>query len=51
MSKAAASIYERLLRPLLFKLDAEAAHNLAQFALRREFPWSLLPSHDDGSRR
>ncbi len=50
MSKAAASTYERLLRPLLFQLDAETAHRLAQFALQRDFPWSLLPSRDDGSR-
>jgi dihydroorotate dehydrogenase len=44
MSKPAASTYERLLRPLLFKLDAETTHRLAQFALQRELPWSLLPA-------
>ena len=50
MSKAAASTYERLLRPLLFRLDAETAHRLGQFVLRRELPWSLLPPFDDGGR-
>ena len=51
MAKAIApSAYERLLRPLLFQLDPETAHQLGQFALRREFPWSLLPTYDDGGR-
>jgi len=51
MTKAIpASIYERLLRPLLFRLDPETAHRLGQFMLRGELPWSLLPSHDDGGR-
>lgn len=50
MTKPAAPIYEHLLRPLLFGLDAETAHNLGQFALRRELPWSLLPARDDSKR-
>ena len=50
MSKAAPSIYEHLLRPLLFRLDAETAHRLGQFALGRALPWSLLPSSDPGGR-
>ena len=45
-----ASVYERLLRPLLFRVDPETAHRLFQFALQREFPWSLLRPHDDGGR-
>ena len=40
--RAATPIYERLLRPLLFRLEPENAHRLAQFALGREFPWSLF---------
>ncbi|HXP76023.1 MAG TPA: dihydroorotate dehydrogenase 2 [Stellaceae bacterium] len=39
---AGAPIYERVLRPLLFRLEPEAAHRLGQFALSRSFPWSLL---------
>jgi len=41
-----APLYERLVRPLLFRLEPETAHRLAQFALRREFPWSLAPPRD-----
>ena len=46
----AASVYERLLRPLLFWLDPETAHRLGQFVLHREFPWSLSSSRDVGDR-
>jgi dihydroorotate dehydrogenase len=47
---AAASFYEQLLRPLLFRLDPEVAHRLGQFVLQREFPWSLSSSRDVGDR-
>lgn len=51
MTKAVApSIYERVLRPLLFQLDPETAHRLSQFALQREFPWSLTDSDGDDER-
>jgi len=43
---APAPIYERLVRPLLFRLDPETAHRLGQFALRCEFPWSLSRPRD-----
>jgi dihydroorotate dehydrogenase len=43
-------MYERVLRPLLFQLDAETAHRFAQFALKRELPWSLSVARDDGDR-
>ena len=33
--------------PFLFRLEPETAHRLALLALRREFPWSLLPSRTD----
>lgn len=33
--------YRRLLRPLLFRLDAETAHHLAETALAWGFPWGL----------
>ena len=46
----AASIYERLVRPLLFQLDAETAHRLGLLALRRELPWSLLALRRDETR-
>lgn len=48
---AGAPIYERVLRPLLFRLEPEAAHRLGQFALRREFPWSLARPRADGDAR
>jgi dihydroorotate dehydrogenase len=47
---APAPVYERVLRPLLFQLDPETAHQLALFALQSEFPWSLLSPRDDGDR-
>jgi len=51
MSGAVAdTIYERLLRPLLFRLEPETAHRVGQFALRWEFPWSLSSPCDDGGR-
>ena len=43
-------IYERLLRPLLFKLEPETAHRLGQFALQWELPWLALSSHDNSDR-
>jgi dihydroorotate dehydrogenase len=43
-------MYERLIRPLLFRLDAETAHDLARFTLRRDFPWSLQSSGADDPR-
>ena len=46
----AAPVYERLVRPLLFQLDAETAHRLGQFALRHELPWSLRPLRRDDTR-
>jgi dihydroorotate dehydrogenase len=45
-----APVYERLLRPLLFQLEPEAAHRLGLFALQWEFPWSLFSPRDDGAR-
>jgi len=51
MTKAVtSSVYERLLRPLLFQLDPETAHRLGQFVLQREFPWSLSASAKDRDR-
>src|SRR5262245_20488662 len=47
---ATATVDERVLRPLLFRLDPETAHRLGRFALQREFPWWLLRPHDDGGR-
>jgi dihydroorotate dehydrogenase len=47
---AVSAHYERFLRPLLFKLDPELAHRLGQFALQREFPWSLASPPDDQGR-
>jgi dihydroorotate dehydrogenase len=43
--------YERVLRPLLFRLEPETAHRLGQFALRREFPWSLARPRIEGRYR
>ena len=36
------SLYERVLRPLLFRLPADRAHDLAHLALRWPHPWWLL---------
>jgi len=47
---AVSSRYERFVRPLLFKLDPEFAHRLGQFALRREFPWSMASPPNDRGR-
>lgn len=44
--RSSAGFYERVVRPLLFRLDAETAHRLGQFALAREFPWSLARAED-----
>lgn len=33
------TLYRQILRPLLFQLPAEAAHNLARWSLRSEAPW------------
>jgi dihydroorotate dehydrogenase (fumarate)/dihydroorotate dehydrogenase len=41
-TRPSAAIYKHLVRPLLFGLDPEAAHRLAQKTLAREFPWALL---------
>jgi len=38
-------VYERVLRPLLFRLEPETAHRLGQAALARAFPWSLARAH------
>src|ERR1700689_4147693 len=35
-------LYERLLRPLLFRLEPETAHRLGQAALAQEWPWRLM---------
>jgi dihydroorotate dehydrogenase len=45
-----APVYERLLRPLLFRLEPETAHRLGQRVLQWELPWSLLTSRDIGER-
>jgi dihydroorotate dehydrogenase len=50
MTSGPSRTYERLLRPLLFRLDAETAHRLGQFALQWQLPWSLLPSRAGGDR-
>jgi dihydroorotate dehydrogenase (fumarate)/dihydroorotate dehydrogenase len=36
------SLYERALRPLLFRLPADRAHDLAHLALRWPMPWRLV---------
>ena len=36
-------IYERLVRPVLFQLDAESAHRVGVWALRNEWPWRWRP--------
>jgi dihydroorotate dehydrogenase len=35
-------LYERVLRPLLFRLEPETAHELGQAALRHEWPWRFM---------
>jgi dihydroorotate dehydrogenase len=45
-----APVYERLLRPLLFRLEPETAHRMGLFALQWEFPWKLSSSRDDSGR-
>ena len=35
-------LYERVLRPLLFQLEPETAHELGQTALRHEWPWRFM---------
>jgi dihydroorotate dehydrogenase (fumarate)/dihydroorotate dehydrogenase len=37
-----AALYKHLVRPLLFCLDPERAHRLAQATLASEIPWALL---------
>ena len=46
-----APIYERVLRPLLFRLDPETAHRLSQAALMQEFPWSLMRTRNLDAHR
>jgi dihydroorotate dehydrogenase len=36
--------YERLIRPVLFRLSPDSAHDLAQFAFRHPLPWKVLAS-------
>src|SRR5271170_6992788 len=48
--RSAGRVYERVLRPLLFLLDPETAHHLAQRVLQREFPWSLASPRNDNGR-
>src|SRR5947209_6894480 len=36
------ALYTALLRPLLFRLPPEAAHELGKAALKHAFPWNLL---------
>jgi dihydroorotate dehydrogenase len=43
-------IYEQILRPLLFCLPPETAHELGQAALAREWPWRLIASRESGAR-
>src|SRR5579871_3483706 len=38
------ALYESLLRPLLFSLPAETAHEIGKFALRGDFPWNVVAS-------
>ena len=45
-----APVYERLLRPLLFRLEPEMAHRMGLFALQWEFPWKFSSSRADGGR-
>ena len=49
-TEARVSTYERFFRPFLFRLDPETAHQLGQFALQWEFPWSLSSAGDFGDR-
>jgi dihydroorotate dehydrogenase len=37
-------LYESVVRPLLFRLDADTAHDLARSALRAPLPWGLIAS-------
>jgi dihydroorotate dehydrogenase len=46
-----APIYERVLRPLLFGLDAETAHRLSQAVLGQTFPWALARTRDPDADR
>ena len=34
--------YERVIRPALFRMSPDSAHDLAQFALRHPLPWQVL---------
>ena len=36
------NVYRGVLRPLLFQLSAERAHELAALALRQPVPWRLI---------
>jgi dihydroorotate dehydrogenase len=36
------SLYERVVRPMLFRLEPETAHRLGQAVLRHDFPWRAL---------
>lgn len=40
-------LYERVLRPLLFRLDPETAHRVGQAALAHEFPWRFMAARTD----
>ena len=39
---ASDQFYDRVLRPLLFRLEPETAHELGQAALRHEWPWRFM---------
>ena len=43
-------LYERILRPLLFRLEPETAHELGQAALRHEWPWRFMSAGQSDPR-
>ena len=46
------NLYRRAIRPVLFRLDAERAHEVGKTVLRRPVPWRLLGrSVDPGDSR
>jgi dihydroorotate dehydrogenase len=42
--------YENVLRPLLFRLEPEAAHRFGQAALRHDWPWRLIAGQQSDAR-
>lgn len=40
------NVYKQAVRPMLFRLDAERAHELGKKALRRRLPWAVIGRGD-----